>query len=388
MTRSPFPGGDPVPTMSATDPGRLERFFGGRDDLLPLWIAEPYLPLAPGVVQAISERAASGWYGYEARQESQIESWRTWTSNRHGWDPGALDVSIVPSVGAGIASVVEMVSQPGEGVILQPPVFTDFKPLVRSLDREPVTNPLMVTDQGYRMDFEDLESVAAGPSNRAMILCNPHNPVGRAWTADELARVAEICATHGVVVVVDEIHADLALPPHQFTPFATVADSTGVRWGATHGPIKTFALAGMCESLLVSPDEALTSAVRRSTGAWQMNRVNVVGVAAFEAAYRTGGEWLDGLPGRVAANVDRLASGLPEPIRLVPSEATYLAWIDFRGLELDVPELQTWLTDSARLALSPGHWFGRQGAGFARMTIAVRSEIVDEALRRLTNALT
>jgi cystathionine beta-lyase len=373
--------------MSATDPGRLGRFFGGGDDLLPLWIAEPYVDLAPGVVEAITNRAAAGWYGYEARQDSQVGSWRDWMSDRHGWDSTGLDVSVIPSVGAGITSVIETVSKPGDGVILQPPVFTDFKPLVRRLDRRPVTNPLELTSDGYRMDLEGFEALAADPANRVMILCNPHNPVGRSWTPGELRAVGETCAANDVVVVADEIHGDLALPPHRFSPFATVADAAGVRWAATHGPIKTFALAGMCESLLVSSDEELTAGVRHAAGSWQMNRVGVVGVAAFEAAYRTGGEWLDDLLALTAGNVGRLEAGLPEPLGLVRPEATYLAWVDFRGLGLDVPALQTWLTESARLALSPGHWFGRQGAGFARMSIAVAPEILDEAIARLTAAV-
>jgi len=372
--------------MSATDPGRLDRFFGGRDDLLPLWIAEPYVPLAPGVVEAIQARASVGWFGYQARQDSQVESFRAWMRTRHGWETEGLDVSIAPSVGAGVASVIYRASQPGEGVILQPPVFTDFKPLIRRMDREPITNPLLLTEDGYRMDFEHLDRVASDPAAKVMILCNPHNPVGRVWTPDELGRVAEICARHGVVVVADEIHADLVLPGGAFTPFATVADTAGVRWAATHGPIKTFALAGLCESLLVSSDDALTEGFRSTASAWHVNRVNSIGVAAFEAAYRTGAEWLDGLLDLVAANVERLATGLPDPIRLVRPQATYLGWIDLRGLGLDVPELQAWLTDEARLALSPGHWFGREGAGFARMSIAVEPEVVDEAIDRLAHA--
>jgi cystathionine beta-lyase len=373
--------------MSATDSGGFDRFFGGADELLPLWIAEPYVDLAPGVVEAITDRAAAGWYGYEARPTSQIESWRDWMSSRHGWNTTGLDVSIAPSVGAGIASVVYRSSDPGDGVILQPPVFTDFKPLIRRMEREPVTNPLVLTDAGYRMDFDHLERVAADPAAQVMVLCNPHNPVGRVWTTDELIRVAEICAANDVVVAADEIHCDLALPGHDFIPFATVADRTGVRWAATHGPIKTFALAGMCESLLVSSDEALTSGFRHTASAWHVNRVNAVGVAAFEAAYRTGEEWLDGLLGLVAANVDRLESGLPDPPGMVRPEATYLGWIDLRGLGLDVPELQTWLSERARLALSPGHWFGREGAGFARMSVAVVPEILDEAIDRLAAAV-
>jgi cystathionine beta-lyase len=290
-------------------------------------------------------------------------------------------------VGTSIAVLIEALTEPGDGVVIQPPVFTDFKPLITSANRTAVRSPLVLTDGGYRMDLDDLEARAADSATKMMILCNPHNPVGRVWTRAELVDLAVICARHDVFVIADEIHADLAPPPFLFTPFASVASETGVSWAATHGPIKTFGLAGVCDTLLVTGDNDITRRFRARSSQLHLTRNNVFGMVAFEAAYRTGGDWLNQLLGLVASNIDLLRTELPRGINLVESEGTYLAWLDFRGLHMDVPDLARWLSGSARLALSPGHWFGQQGAGFARMTIAVPRAQIEDAIDRLAIAV-
>jgi cystathionine beta-lyase len=236
------------------------------------------------------------------------------------------------------------------------------------------------------MDLDDLEAKASDPATKMMILCNPHNPVGRVWSDVELSSVAHICAHNDVFVLADEIHADIVLPGHRFTPFAKAAADTGVRWAATHGPIKTFGLAGVCDSLIVTDDGGLADACEARSSQLHLSRNNVFGIAAFEAGYRTGGPWLDAFIDELADNYATLRNGLPEGIVLVEPEGTYLAWLDFRQLGMDVPALTKWLPAEARLALSPGHWFGREGAGFARMTVAAEPEVISNAIERLTAA--
>lgn len=373
------------PRALADDPRRLDQLFG-RSDLLPLWIAEPYLDVAEPVRHALAERAAAGWYGYEARPSGMAEQFWAWMERRHGWTDVGLATTVSPSVGTSIGVLIDQHSESGDGVVLQPPVFTDFKPLVTRAGRRVVKNPLIPDGSGYRMDLDELAEVT-GPSDvRLLILCNPHNPVGRVWTVEELSGVADVCAANDVVVIADEIHADLALPPHTFTPFGEAAAASGVRWAATHGPIKTFGLAGVCDTLLISPDDEITDRFRDASSRFHLTRNNVFALAAFEAAYRDGDEWVDDLLAHLDRNLDRLRSDLPEPIRVSDHQATYLAWIDFRGLGLDVPALSRWLVD-AGLAFSPGHWFGREGAGFARMSIAVHTGAMVEALDRLSVAV-
>lgn len=376
-----------TPNAQAIDEASLSRHFGGNDGLLPLWIAEPYLDLAPSITAALEARASSGWYGYETRPATLFDNFWTWMSDRHGWEQLELQTIVSPSVGTSIGVLIEQLTKPGDGVILQPPVFTDFKPLVTSAERTVARNALQLGDDGYRFDLDDLENKAADPTTTALILCNPHNPVGRVWTATELSEIAAICARHQVFVIADEIHADLTLSAHSFTPFATVATGTGVRWAALHGPIKTFGLAGVCDTLVVTDDDDVAELFESKSSRLHLNRNNVFGLAAFEAAYATGGAWVDDLLNLVQTNAELLRAELPEQIRLVDLQGTYLAWLDFRELNMDVPELADWLASSARLGLSPGHWFGREGAGFARMTVAAPTATIEGAITRFHDAL-
>jgi cystathionine beta-lyase len=282
--------------------------------------------------------------------------------------------------------LIDQLTDPGDAVILQPPVYTDFKPIVTSANRNVARNALVLSDDGYRMDLQGLESLACDPSTRLMILCNPHNPVGRVWSYEELVSVAEICAAAEVFVLSDEIHADITLQSITFTPFAKVASSVDVKWAATHGPIKTFGLAGVCDSLIISDDDETIETFERKSSQLHLTRNNVFGIAAFQSAYSSGGPWLDGFLDLIAANVELLRDGLPDGIGLIRPEGTYLAWLDFRELGMDVRQLAEWLPDQAQLALSPGHWFGREGAGFARMTIAAPTEVIADAIERLTMA--
>lgn len=376
----------PAELVSASSRGfdseSLGRLFTG-DDLLPLWIAEPYLPIAEGITNALRERSSSDWFGYEVRSDQLIDGFTKWTQDRHQWDAAHLDFAVSPSIGTSIATLIDLITQPGEGVIIQPPVFTDFKPLITRSGREVVRSPLLLTGDRYEMHFADLEQKAALPDNTAMILCNPHNPVGRVWTPEELGEVARICAAHDIFVIADEIHADLALSPNRFTPFATVTAHD--RYAVMHGPIKTFGLAGLCDTLVLGPDDVVAEFKSKSVR-YHLTRNQNFGLVAFETAYRTAGQWVDDMLDLVKRNVDLLSDSLPEPLSLVPPEGTYLAWLDMRGLGLEVPELAKWIND-AGLAFSPGHWFGRQGAGFARMTIAVPTPTIEEAVDRLSTAI-
>ncbi len=341
------------------------------------------MPLAEPIRAALATRAGAGWYGYETRPDVLRDAFWDWMTERHSWKGAGLSSIVSPSVGTSIGVIIDESTREGDAVVIQPPVFTDFKPLIVRSGRTVARNPLVLGENGYRMDLDGLTTLAAEPSVRLMILCNPHNPVGRLWTEEELRSVARICAEHDVTVIADEIHADLTLPPQPFVPFATAAAGTGVTWAATHGPIKTFGLAGICDTLLITDDNEIAKRFKAASSRLHLTRNNVFAIAAFEAAYRFGSDWLNELLDLIQMNHQRLREGLPEPIRVMPHEATYLAWLDFRDLELDVPRLTDWLV-GAGLALSPGHWFGREGAGFARMSIAVEPATIDEAIRRLS----
>jgi len=369
-----------------SDADTLTRHFGTADGLLPLWIAEPSVDVADCIRIALADRCGSGWFGYETRPAHVLEAFWEWMSSRHGWDGVDLHTSVSPSVGTSLGVLIDELTTDGAGVIIQPPDFTDFKTIITDQRRVVVRNPLVLSDDGYRIDLDRLAEVASDPANELMILCSPHNPVGRVWTHRELATVARICAEHGVTVLADEIHADLALPPHRFVPFAAAAAGTGARWAAAHGPIKTFGLAGACDTLVVTDDDEIAERFRAVSSSIHLTRNNVFAIAAFDAAYRDGAGWLDGFLELIGHNIALLAAGLPDDVELVTPEGTYLAWLDLRGLGLAVPEIAGWLASSAGLALSPGHWFGREGAGFARMTVASPSATIERAVDQLRSA--
>lgn len=375
-----------TPNALADDAARLSALFGDSPGLLPLWIAEPYVELDAELKSRLAERASVGWYGYEARPAGLLDAFWSWMESRHGWDGSGLQASVSPSIGTSIGVLLAQFTRPGDGVILQPPVFTDFKPLVVAAGRSVIRSPLVFAAGGYEMNLDDLAAKAADPATTAMILCNPHNPVGRLWDRHTLAEIAAIAAANDLLVIADEIHADLVLPPNTFTPFAFVATGIGARWAALHGPIKSFGLAGVCDTLLITDNEEVNERFRKESSRLHLTRNNVFALVAFETAYRYGGKWLDGLLGLVADNVELLAGNLPDPIAIVRPQATYLAWLDLRALGLEVPELARWLA-GAGLALSPGHWFGRDGAGFARMTIAAPPTAIEDAISRLSSAL-
>lgn len=369
-----------------SDEATLVRHFGTAD-VLPLWIAEPHVEVAPCIVDAMQTRAGTGWYGYETRPEAVLDAFRRWTLARHGWDSASLQTFVSPSVGTSVGVLIDELTEPGDGVIIQPPVFTDFKTIVASNGRRVERNPLVLSDGRYEIDVDDLAAKASEPTNRLLVLCNPHNPVGRVWSENELATIATICADHDVFVLADEIHADLALPSARFTPFAVAAAGSSVRWAATHGPIKTFGLAGVCDTLIVTGDDEAASRFQKRSSQFHLTRNNVFAIEAFDVAYRDGAGWLDDFISLIASNVATLEAGLPDEIKLVAPEGTYLAWLDMRSLGITVEELPFWLAGSAGIAVSPGHWFGREGAGFARLTIAASSATIQRAVAQLVSAV-
>lgn len=380
---------DPVrATTSAqsADPDTLTHLFGSQD-LLAMWIAEPQVAVAPEVQTALATRAGTPWYGYEVRPDELLDAFWSWAVARHGWAGSGTQTLVSPSIGTSIGVLVDRLTSAGDGVVIQPPVFTDFKPLVAGAQRQVLRNALLLGPEGYTMDLEGLARASDDPSARMLILCNPHNPVGRAWTHAELHDVAMICAARDIVVVADEIHADLMLPGGHFVPFAVAAAGSGVRWAALHGPIKTFGLAGVCDTLLITPDADIAAAFKDASNRFHLTRNNVFGMAAAMAGYRHGHDWVDDLMHSVSTHHRLLAEGLAHGLQVMPQQATYMAWLDLRALGLPVPDIAGWLGD-AGVALSPGHWFGREGAGFTRMTTAVPTETMIQAIARLNAAAT
>jgi cystathionine beta-lyase len=376
------------PTLKWNKSLLIEHF--GSEDVLPLWVADMDFLAPPVVIDGLLKRARHGIFGYEHRADGYLGALVDWYVNRHQWSIDQTHIEFCPSVLNAIAVLINQHSERGDGIIIQPPVFFEFRMVIRSNGRRIVKNPLRLVNGKYRMDFTDLEEKAANPKNKMMIICNPHNPIGRVWTREELARAGEICRRHSVLVISDEIHADIVYGTHRYTPFISVSDELAQVSFACLSPAKTFNIAGMIDAMAVIPNEEYRQRFHDFAHRFQMNRTNVFASAAIEAAYSEGSEWLDDLLVYLQSNLDFLKSYLDEKlpqVKLVEPEGTYLVWLDFRELGLEAKELERFLAQKARLALNSGHWFGREGAGYARMNIACPRSTLHEAMSRLTNAI-
>ena len=376
------------PTMKWSSAFLAEHF--GNAAALPMSVADMDLKAPPTVIDHLHQRVAHGIFGYESKPESYFVALESWYQNRHGWKINREQIEPCPSIMNAISILIDQHSNVGDGVILQSPVFFEFRMVVKSNNRKIVKNALKLVEGQYQIDFDDLERKTADSNNKILILCNPHNPVGRVWTEAELARIAAICERHNVFVIADEIHGDFAFPPHRYAPYLTISESAAQNAAACISPAKTFNMAGMVDAITIIPNEAHRGRFHDFAHRYQINKINVFASVATEAAYREGADWLDALLDYLQGNVALIREFLQTnaiKVSLIEPEGTFLVWLDFRELGLDAKALERFLAQEAKIALSPGYWYGREGAGFARMTIGCPQKTVQRALDNLSAAI-
>ena len=376
-------------------------------DVIPMWVADMDFPCPDVVIEAIRRRAEHPIFGYSMGLPSFRAAFCDWMATRHGCRPDPEWVvpteGIVPDLGFLVRTFLE----PGQGVILHPPVYFPFFGAVRNagarmhlcpLGREDDSEDAPEDSSGnpYRLDLERFEKLAAEPETRMTFLCSPQNPVGRVWTPRELGEFARIAKRHDLIVVADEIHADLMLDGRTFTPWLSlgegaVEDEVMPRSVVCSAPSKTFNLAGLKSSCLVIPDQEMRDGFRRARDRTGIYGVNPLSAAAAEAAWRGGGPWLDEVLAYLSENARMLRTFFrdrPElDVETAPIEGTYLAWLDFRRTGIAAGDLETFLLEKARLRLEDGAIFGAEGRGFARMNLACPRPLLKEALGRLEAAL-
>ncbi len=369
---------------------RLDQVFG-RHDLTPLWIADLDFAVCPRITEALLHRLQHPVLGYSEAADSYWQSIIDWNVRRHGFAIAREELCFIPGVVKGIALAVNYFTQRGDGVVIQPPVYTPFRTVVEGNGRRVVENPLLPTPDGYAMDLEGLRRIiAADKGIKMLILCNPHNPIGIQWSRDTLAELAAICREAGIVVVSDEIHGDLMLGGRSHIPYLSCGDdarATGVMLGA---PSKTFNIPGLVSSWMVvkNPD------LRRDFYNWlEVNEFNapvLISTIGAEAAYNNGEEWLDQMLAYVEANIDFVEDYARRNIpglKVVRPQASFLVWLDFRDLHLCQREIMNLLLDKAHLALNDGSMFGRQGEGFARLNVGTPRCVLAHALASLADAV-
>jgi cystathionine beta-lyase len=365
-----------------------EKLFG-REDILPLWVADMDFEAPREVVEAIKKRAELGIYGYTFRPESYYEAVSGWLSRRHGWSVRHEWITSSPGVVPALSMIVLANTQPGDGVILQSPVYYPFYDVIKMNGRVVVDNPLILENGRYSIDFDLLERQAQEGA-KLLLLCSPHNPGGRVWTRDELQRIGEICLKHGVLVVADEIHHDLVFRGHRHTPFASISEAFADISFTCIAPSKTFNLAGLQAASVIIPNDELRRKYNYLLKTLSIHMESYFGLTAVESSYNYGEEWLEQLIDYVEGNLNTLIrfveDNLPE-IKVIKPEGTYLAWMDCRAVSEDPQELKKLMFDKAGVAFSEGSVFGKQGAGFLRVNLGCPRSILEDALERFAKAV-
>ena len=365
-----------------------QRTFG-LDGVIPMWVADMDFEAPPAVVEAIQARAAHGAYGYASTPESFWQSVVGWLARRHGWEVRREWLARSPGVVPALSLCVNAFTRPGDGIAVQPPVYYPFFSAVQNNGRRLVRNPLS-TDQGrYVMDLAGLES-AIDPLTRMLILCSPHNPVGRVWTRGELEALGEVCERHDLLVLADEIHMDLVLRGHRHVPFASISERLASRTITCLAPSKTFNIAGLNTSIVVASNPELLSRYNAQLLASGQGIGNLFGIIALEAAFTHGGRWLDDLLEYLEGNVELAERFLRERLpmlRFVRPEGTYLALIDCSGLGMNQRALDDFFLRKARVYFDSGPMFGGEAAGFERINLGCPRATLLEALERIARAV-
>ncbi len=359
------------------------------EGLFPAGVADMDFRAPPAVLAAMQARLEHGVFGYEAWPETLLPALTGWLAQRHGWQVEPDHILRAPNVLNALSIAAAIFSDPGDAIIIQPPVSFDFQDVIRENHREILLNPLLLENGRYRFDLPGLEALAARPEARILFLCNPHNPVGRAWSRSELSEIDRICRTHGVLVVADEIHGDITLPDHHYTPFASLGPEAAANCLAVISPAKSFNIASCCQAFAILADDARRRAYQAESSRMNANKNNAFASVAMVAAYSEGAAWLDALRGYLAGNLALLRRRLAplEGVALIEPEATFLAWLDFRALGLEADDLDRFLREKVGWAVTRGAAFGAQGAGFARFNFACPRPRLSEALERLQAAL-
>jgi cysteine-S-conjugate beta-lyase len=367
----------------------LMKKLTGYDDLIPLWVADMDFAVVPEVVEALKERAAHPIFGYTTPTEGYHQGLINWMDKRHGWKGVEKDwILWTPGVVAGFSIAIQAFSQPGDKVVIQPPVYYPFKNQILATGRQIIENPLKNVDGYYEMDFEDLAE-KIDDRTKMIILCSPHNPIGRVWTREDLKKLAEICMEKDILIVSDEIHNDLILGDIKHTPTAIVSEDAMQRTITLVAPSKTFNLAGLTNANAIIPNKKLRddfqAVVRKGSG-----HTNIFGMIAQDAAYNNGEAWLEELLEYLRGNLKYLDEFLAEKLpgfKLYPLEGTYLAWVDCSFLGMTDKELSDFMLQKAKLWLDDGTLFGTGGSMFMRINLACPKSTLKQALENLKKAV-
>ena len=371
-----------------TKPASLDHLFGGQD-LQSMWVADSDFQIAAPIQQALIERITDAGFGYEYKPDSLFEAQRTWYKRQYDVDLVPEYILYSPSIPTTLTFAMEELTAPGDGIIIQPPVWNDFRNIIRRTKRKVDKNLLKLLDSRYEIDFEDLEEKASAPNNKALIICNPHNPVGRVWTKSELIQIIDICQRYNLLLISDEIHKDITLFGHSFTSMLHYAKEWDKLVVCT-SEAKSFNLPGIMDSLAIIPNDNIRKTVSDTLKKYHLGRTNALTRVALETAYRQGEAWLSELRQIIEENVSIIEEELhhaKSSIKLIRPEGTFQVWLDFRAIFSDTKLMFKQVTQNSQVALNAGHWYGREGALFMRMNIATSAEQVRQGIQKVIGAV-
>ncbi|MFC2272411.1 MAG: MalY/PatB family protein [Capnocytophaga ochracea] len=382
---------DEVVCRKHTDALKLEALAPrwGRTDLLPMWVADMDFKTPPFIVEVMKKRMECEVFGYTAKPESWYEAIISWQKRRHKWTITKEMISFVPGVVPALAMAVQAFTQRGEKVMIQQPVYNPFAQVIRNNHRELVNCPLELKDGQYYINFKLFEKKIKGC--KLFLFCHPHNPGGRVWTREELEKVATICAQNNVIIVADEIHADLTLLPYEHIPFASVSEEAKQNSVVFASPSKAFNMAGLATSYAVIANPTLRRRFESYVEGNELAGGNVFAFNTVIAAYNKGEEWLQQMLTYVQGNIDEVVSYIKENIpqlKVIIPQASYLVFIDFSALQLNQKDIVALCTNRAHLALNDGSIYGEEGNGYMRINLACPRSVVRQALAQLKDAIT
>ncbi len=364
----------------------LRKNVFGNADVLPMWVADMDFETPEFVTKAVIERAKHAVYGYSFFSDRYFETLIAWLKRRHNWEVEKDWIVFSPGIVTAVKAAVLAYSAEGDGVIVQPPVYFPFFDAIKINKRKQLTNQLLYLDQTYKIDFEDLAKKAK--QAKMILISSPHNPVSRCWTKEELLLLGEICIKNEVIIISDEIHADLILPGYKHIPIASLSDELAEITVTCMAPSKTFNVAGLFNSSIIIKNSKLRERFVNVLKSLHLVHSNIFAMTASEAAYAEGDQWVDEMMTYVKGNFDLLESYFKTELpflSLAKPEATYLAWIDFSKTGLSNKKIRKMLVDEAGLGLSPGTVFGEGGSGFMRMNVGCPRSVVKEALEKLSS---
>ncbi|MFA6404305.1 MAG: MalY/PatB family protein [Salinivirgaceae bacterium] len=365
------------------------KLFLNAEECLPMWVADMDFKSPPCIVDAIKKRLEHEVFGYTIRTDRFYNSIVNWMQKRHGWEIKKEWISFSPGVVAGFSIAIENLTEPGDALIIQSPVYFPFFQTIISTGRKVIYNPLRLENGRMTIDFDDFKSKLT-PNVKMLLLCNPHNPGGSVWKRNELEQLAEICLANNMMVISDEIHADIVFSPSKHIPFASLNNEIGEKTLTVMSHSKTFNVAGLTTSFVITQNAEMLKKFNKGLHIPHLHMGNIFGTEALIAAYEQGEPWLNELLVYLKNNIAFLDNYLKNEIpilKLIIPESTYLLWIDCRALNMNSKELNEFFIQKAKVAINEGSMFGPGGEGFIRINVGCPKAIVEKALTQIKIAV-